>query len=177
MALIYILPPPPPDGLASADPMWSKYRQFDGEVIPYDPKSFDIILFSDVLHHVPERLRRHLLRSAGQVGRFVLIKDHFEYGWTSRQVLRAMDFIGNYGYGISVPDRYFDAAAFADLVTRADLAVKSLDVGIRLYDHLPLIPLLFSADWQFIAICQGHGNESSDAAFAVLAADPVSPSS
>jgi SAM-dependent methyltransferase len=167
----------PPDCLASVDPIWSKYQQFDGETIPHDPNSFDVILFSDVLHHVPERLRQSLLRSAGQVGRFVLIKDHFEYGWISRQMLRAMDFVGNYGYGISVPDRYFDVTAFTDLVTRADLAIKRLDVGIRLYDHLPLIPLLFSAEWQFIAICQGHCNESNDAAFPVLAADPVSPPS
>jgi SAM-dependent methyltransferase len=157
----------PPEDLTSMDPMWKDYRQFDGEVIPYEAESFDVILFSDVLHHVPEGLRESLLRSAGQVGRFLLIKDHFEYGWKSRHMLRAMDFLGNFGYGISVPNRYFDATTCIDLITRADLAVKRLDVGIRLYDHLPLIPLVFSSDWQFIAICQMHRNESGEAALAV----------
>jgi hypothetical protein len=141
------------------DPIWKEYRQFDGEVIPYESDSFDVILFSDVLHHVPGELREDLLRSAGEVGRFVLIKDHFEYGWISRQMLRAMDFLGNFGYGISIPNRYFDQTSFAALVSQADLCVKRLEVGIRLYDHLPLLPLVLSADWQFMALCQRSGDK------------------
>jgi SAM-dependent methyltransferase len=149
----------PPKDLSTMDPIWKEYRQFDGEVIPYESDSFDVILFSDVLHHVPGELREDLLRSAGEVGRFVLIKDHFEYGWISRQMLRAMDFLGNFGYGISIPNRYFDQTSFAALVSQADLCVKRLEVGIRLYDHLPLLPLVLSADWQFMALCQRSGDK------------------
>jgi hypothetical protein len=99
-------------------------------------------------------LRAPLLESAGRVGRWVLIKDHLEYGWWSRQMLRTMDFIGNYGYGVTVPTRYFDRDRFQCLCRDAGLRVVELGVGIQLYAHLPLVRSLLSPDWQFMAACR-----------------------
>jgi SAM-dependent methyltransferase len=145
---------PPPKDVMDRDPFWLNYKQFDGQNIPFVDGSFDFAIFSDVLHHVPEDLRGRLLLTAGQAAQYVLIKDHFEYGWTSRHMLRAMDFLGNFGYGVSVPKRYFDRSSFAALLGTAGMTVEKLDIGVRLYDHLPLLPLLLSPDWQFIALCR-----------------------
>lgn len=136
------------------DIRWNRYQQFDGKTLPFAAKQFDVITFSDVLHHVPEELRIGLLKSAATVGSKVLIKDHFEYGPFSRLALRAMDFVGNFGYGVSVPQRYFSRDSFDSLCDSAGLRIVSCDVGVNLYDHLPVVRQLLSPKWQFIALCE-----------------------
>ncbi len=145
---------PFPVELARADPRWQRYSSFDGQHLPFADATFDVVIFSDVLHHVPDELRTPLLSSAARVGRVVLVKDHFETGWWSRQTLRAMDWVGNFGYGVSVPARYFDRRSFTDQCSHAALAVERIDIGLRLYDHLPLLRSLLSPDWQFVAVCR-----------------------
>lgn len=144
---------PPPADLPGRDAFWARYQPFDGRSLPFGEQSFDVVIFSDVLHHVPHASLQPLLASAARVGRFVVIKDHFEYGWFSRQVLRAMDFVGNYGYGISVPERYFSEDTFSQVIGGAGLRMEKVDIGVRLYDHLPLIRTLLSPRWQFLATC------------------------
>jgi SAM-dependent methyltransferase len=144
---------PCPPELAEQDERWLRYRRFDGRELPFQRNEFDVIMFADVLHHVPAELRVGLLASAARTGRAVLIKDHFEYGFVSRQALRAMDFVGNFGYGISVPERYFDEGSFAELCECAGLASRSVEVGLELYEHLPLLRTLFRPEWHFFATC------------------------
>ncbi|MFI0401589.1 MAG: class I SAM-dependent methyltransferase [Cyanobium sp.] len=144
---------PPPLTSEGLDPIWQCYQQFDGSSLPFDEHAFDVVMFSDVLHHVPAGLVSPLLKSAARVGRFVLIKDHFEYGWFSRNMLRAMDFVGNYGYGVSVPKRYFSYDSFAATMLAAGLRIDDMDIGINLYDHLPFIRSVLSSKWQFVATC------------------------
>jgi hypothetical protein len=105
----------------------------------------------DVLHHADERARRYLLSDALRVARIVIVKDHFEYGWLSRQALRAMDFVGNYGYGVSVPKSYFTRRGFEKLVDDAKGRIGELRVGLRLYEHLPGVRTLLRPQWHFIA--------------------------
>lgn len=138
------------------DPRWSRYVQFDGSTLPFMPKQFDVVTFSDVLHHVPEDQRTDLLRSAASAGKKIVIKDHFEYGFWSRQTLRAMDFVGNFGYGVSVPRRYFSKETFEQLCDAANVRIVRCDVGIRLYEHLPFARRLLSPRWQFIAVCEAR---------------------
>ena len=144
---------PAPSSSEGLDPIWQRYQQFDGSSLPFDRQTFDVVIFSDVLHHVPSELLSPLLNSAAQVGRSVLIKDHFEYGWFSRNMLRAMDFVGNYGYGISVPKRYFTFESFAATVRDAGLRSDTMEIGVNLYDHLPFVRSLLSSKWQFVATC------------------------
>jgi SAM-dependent methyltransferase len=144
---------PPPLMSEGLDPIWNCYQQFDGSSLPFDEHAFDVVIFSDVLHHVPAGLVSPLLKSAAKVGRFVLIKDHFEYGWFSRNILRAMDFVGNYGYGISVPKCYFSHDSFAATMLDAGLRIDDMDIGISLYDHLPVVRSVLSSKWQFVATC------------------------
>jgi hypothetical protein len=64
-----------------------------------------------------------------------------------------MDFVGNYGYGISVPNCYFSRDSFAATVRDAGLRIDDMDIGINLYDHLPLVRSVLSSKWQFVATC------------------------
>lgn len=152
---------PVPTELARIDPRWQRYSTFDGKHLPFADETFDVVMFSDVLHHVPDELRTPLLASAARVGRIVLVKDHFETGWWSRQTLRAMDWVGNFGYGVSVPTRYFDRQSFTKLCSNAGLTIDHLDIGVRLYEHLPLLRSLLSPDWQFVAVCRPHSSDIS----------------
>lgn len=142
--------PCPPERLAQ-DPRWQRYSMFDGRSLMFEDESFDVVVFSDVLHHVDPLDRQALLSSAARVGRFVMVKDHLEQGWISRQVLRAMDVVGNYGYGVPIPERYFDESSLRELFRQSGMHVVGFDVGIDLYDHLPVARHLLSPEWQVIA--------------------------
>jgi SAM-dependent methyltransferase len=144
---------PCPQALQDSDARWRRYTRFDGRRLPYDNERFDVAMFSDVLHHVPLDSQALLLSEAARVANVVLVKDHFEWGAFSRQALRAMDFVGNFGYGVPVPDRYFTKETFGLLCDAASLTIQEVDIGIRLYDHLPLVRSVLSPDWQFIATC------------------------
>lgn len=139
--------------VVETDPRWQRYKVFDGRNLPYEDGRFDVAILSDVLHHVPPEMRLDLLRSAMRVAKRVIIKDHFEYGWVSRQMLRAMDFVGNFGYGVSVPDRYFDPSGFDSMCKEAGMKIESMDVGLQLYAHLPIVRNVLSPKWHFFAVC------------------------
>jgi ubiquinone/menaquinone biosynthesis C-methylase UbiE len=141
-----------PEHLKSDD-RWKKYKQFDGRHIPYKEKSFDVVVLCDVLHHAHENISR-LLQESARVGQIVIIKDHFEYSIYSRYMLKLMDFVGNWGYGIRLPDRYFSEKQFENLCNTSNLRIIHLQKNIDLYSHLPLLNKLLRPQWQFIAILQ-----------------------
>lgn len=132
------------------DPEWARYTTFDGSHIPFEDDSFDVVMFADVLHHT-EGKSVQLLSEAGRVGYLTLVKDHFEYSIFSRVALLAMDFVGNWGYGIKLPDRYFDPQQFSEVSERARLFCTDMDVGIELYAHIPILRHLLRPKWQYIA--------------------------
>ncbi len=132
---------------------WKRYVQFDGYNLPFDDCTFDVGILSDVLHHVdPDRVCELLCNVLNKC-KFVIIKDHFEYGWFSRQILRGMDFLGNYGYGVSIPERYFDGEAFIALCNSAGAEVKVCEVGVDIYRSLPILRWILPKKWHFFAIC------------------------
>src|SRR5690606_1847541 len=107
--------------------------------LPFANGSFSIGLFADVLHHVPEAYVKQLLREAARVCHILIIKDHVESGLLSRQILRLMDYVGNAGYGISVPRRYLTPTSFAALLEDADCLQDRQQIGVDLYGHLPVL--------------------------------------
>lgn len=141
-----------PSSLALSADRWKKYKKFDGCRIDRSDETADFALFTDVLHHVPDDKRLPLLLEARRVAKFVVVKDHFEYGFFSRHALRFMDIVGNWGYGVSIPSRYFTPESFQRLCDDAGLRVVSLDVGIDLYSHLRPLNRLLRPKWQFIAV-------------------------
>jgi ubiquinone/menaquinone biosynthesis C-methylase UbiE len=132
---------------------WEKYRTFDGRSLPFEADSFDVVLFSDVLHHCLPNAEA-LLREAARVGRFVVIKDHFEYGWYSRQMLRLLDFVGNYGYGVELPKKYFSQESFRQTFRQAGLVEHTTLNNLDLYSGMPFLRWFLGKSWQFIAVLQ-----------------------
>lgn len=132
---------------------WKKYRRFDGITLPFGDGEFDVVLFSDVLHHCLPKAES-LLSEAARVGRFVVIKDHFEYGFYSRQMLRLLDFVGNYGYGVVLPQRYFTRESFHRTFRQAGLKEHAILNNLDLYSEMPLLRWFLRKSWQFIAVLE-----------------------
>lgn len=138
------------------DPRWSKYQQFDGCTIDAADRSFDAALFCDVMHHIPGDLIANL-KEAARVSHTVIIKDHFEYSLYSRTMLQLMDVVGNWGYDISIPRRYFNRSRFAQLVADCGLEIAELNIGLELYRHNPVFHRVLRPAWQFIAVLRHPG--------------------
>jgi SAM-dependent methyltransferase len=132
---------------------WNKYRRFDGSHFPFADKSFDIVLFADVLHHARDNAAT-LLTEAARTGRLILVKDHFEYSWWSRGWLLLMDFVGNWGYGVPLPRQYYNRKQFITAVQDHGLRIRDMHVGIELYRHLPVVRSLLRKEWQFLAVLE-----------------------
>ncbi|MEM6719531.1 MAG: class I SAM-dependent methyltransferase [Bacteroidota bacterium] len=130
---------------------WKNYVAFDGKTLPFENKSFNVILFSDVLHHDAEHMQQ-LLQEAKRVADFIIIKDHFEYGFFSRTLLQLADIIGNYGYGVSIPKRYFTKKRFQAILQEVQLQEIKNICPIYLYNHLPLVKYVFKGKYQFVSV-------------------------
>jgi ubiquinone/menaquinone biosynthesis C-methylase UbiE len=73
---------------------------FDGEHMPYDDKTFDVVSFIDVLHHTNDPTV--LLKEAKRVARrAVVLKDHTMDGILAYQTLQFMDWAGNASHGVA----------------------------------------------------------------------------
>lgn len=121
---------------------------FDGENIPFDDASFDVLLFVDVLHHATDPLR--LLREALRITRqAIVIKDHRADGFLAVPTLRFMDRLGNARHGVSLPYNYWPQKRWREAF---DLLGLRLDVWI---EDLGLYPRpaswLFERDLHFLA--------------------------
>lgn len=145
----------PPEDLAGQE-RWAKYRRFDGRTLCFAEGAFDVVLFSDVLHHAQDDAET-LLAEAARVGRLVLVKDHFEYSLWSRCWLWLMDFLGNWSYGVPLPKRYFTPDGFARKLAEAGLRVRNLCVGLDLYRRIPVARTLLRRKWQFLAVLEPAG--------------------
>jgi len=141
---------PLPENYKTID-KWKKYSQFDGKNIPFEEDLFDVVIICDVLHHDMKNAQQ-LIAESKRVGKYTLVKDHYEFGIFSRQILKLMDFIGNWAYGVSIPGYYFTKQGFLNICEKADLTIlKEID-EINLYEHSKLFNFLTNSKWQFITI-------------------------
>jgi SAM-dependent methyltransferase len=105
---------------------------FDGNSIPYDDSSFDVLMFVDVLHHTEQPMT--LLREAVRVARrAILIKDHLPEGILADPILRLMDWIGNARHGVSLPYNYWTRAEWQQALCKLGLNINSWETNLRLY--------------------------------------------
>jgi len=104
---------------------------FDGQSIPFPDKSFDIVMFVDVLHHASSAAR--LVKEASRVGRGVIIKDHVRDGLFSAPTLRFMDFVGNARFGVALPYHYWNRQQWDEVLRAAQLAPGTWIERLGLY--------------------------------------------
>jgi len=123
-------------------------RKFDGEQIPFDDGSFDVVMFIDVLHHAGNPMA--LLREARRVGQLVLIKDHFRQGFAAGITLRFMDWVGNAHHRVALPYNYWTPAEWAAAFDEVSLRPLEMIRSLGLYP-LPA-SLIFERHLHFIGL-------------------------
>lgn len=83
-------------------------KLYDGLSFPYKDKSFDVVMFVDVLHHTADPLQ--LLIEAKRVARkSIVLKDHLCDSSYARRVLTFMDWVGNRSHGVGLPYNYLSS--------------------------------------------------------------------
>jgi SAM-dependent methyltransferase len=115
-------------------------EMFDGLHFPVANASFDVVLFSDVLHHTtnPTILLREAFRVAT---RHVLIKDHYREGFAANARLRFMDWVGNSRCGVALPYNYWTERQWRAVWQEIALQPEHLVTRLGLYPK--------PADWVF----------------------------
>ena len=97
---------------------------------------YDFCLLNDVLHHIGvEKVTelKNLIIKLQNKAKFVLIKDHFQYGLLSNLTLRIMDFMGNYFNDVATPYKYFDKPSFTHLLQLTNSKIVEKILNIKLY--------------------------------------------
>lgn len=107
-------------------------QSYDGERIPFEDKSFEVVTISDVLHHCakPREVLRECLRVAS---RCVLVKDHFCFGPLSNAMLWALDVTGNAEAGILVRGTYFSPNQWVEMVRDAGGLIGALEWPMQIH--------------------------------------------
>jgi len=121
---------------------------FDGQVIPHPDRSFDAVMFVDVLHHTDDPAV--LLAEAARVAPTVVIKDHLADGLLARPTLRAMDWVGNAHHGVVLPYNYWPEARWAEAFASLGLTVQEWRTELGLYPA----PLSWAFDRHLHVACR-----------------------
>ena len=106
------------------------------ENIDLDKTNYDFCLLSDVLHHIGvEKVLelKNLINKLQKKSKFVLIKDHYQYGYFSNYTLRVMDFLGNYFNNVKTPHTYFTKKSFKYLLQLTNSTIVEEILNIKLY--------------------------------------------
>ena len=127
-----------------------QYKQIPEGKITNTIGYFDLTILLDVLHHAPDHEQLKILVNLSKISEYILVKDHFEYGFISRQLLRLADWYGNYAYGVTIPKSYFNPDRWQKLITAAKLKEHKISIGIRV--HHGIFGLIIPPKFHFISI-------------------------
>lgn len=105
---------------------------FDGDTIPFEDNSMDVVSFVDVLHHTHDP--QILISEAARVARkAVLIKDHLSENAIDNMTLRVMDWVGNAPHGVVLPYNYASREQWDGWFENAGLTIDKFETDVPLY--------------------------------------------
>ncbi|HUI96627.1 MAG TPA: class I SAM-dependent methyltransferase [Xanthobacteraceae bacterium] len=106
-------------------------RTYDGRTLPFADRSFDCVVMSNVVHHVPKSVRAALLDECGRVAAngAVYIKDHMAATRLDHLRLTILDLLGNVPFGGMVRASYLEAADWHALAQDAGFRIAAQRCG------------------------------------------------
>ena len=110
----------------------------------------DVVLLVDVLHHIGINNSFKLLKELSKHSKLIIIKDHFEHGQISRQLLRFVDFYANYAYGVVIPKIYYSEKSWIETIKLSKL--KQLYFEKNFQQHDGLFNLILNKKHHFISV-------------------------
>lgn len=122
---------------------------YDGLSMPYEPRSFDVVILADVLHHDPDpdRVIQQCIEASR---RLLIIKDHKLEGPWAKQRVSLIDWAANAPHGVPCLYRYNTRRQWAESHHRHGLRVVHEAHSMRLYP--PLVNMLFGRRLQYLAV-------------------------
>jgi len=121
---------------------------FDGGTIPHADESFDVVMFVDVLHHMPDP--NILVREAARVARqSIIIKDHTRNGLFADTTLRFMDWVGNARHGVELPYNFWPRKRWLEFFGQLNLELQLWKKDLNIYPRPA--SWLFDRSLHFIA--------------------------
>jgi len=107
-------------------------KVFDGGKIPFEDKTFDAIVFVDVLHHTNNHIQ--LLNEAFRVSKGpVVIKDHIYKTRFDFAILAFMDWVGNKSLGIRSIHNYYSVSQWEQLFNEIGVTKSEMIAVCGLY--------------------------------------------
>ena len=122
---------------------------YDGRTMPYDDRTFDVIILADVLHH-EEDPHRLLAESARVAKRLLIIKDHKLDGPWAQQRIALIDWAANAPYNVPCLYRYNTLQQWDEWHQRHHFVVERELRTMKLYP--PIVNLLFGGRLQYMAV-------------------------
>ncbi len=110
---------------------------FNIKDLNFDNIKYDFCLISDVLHHIGVNKTselKNLINILQNKAEYILIKDHFIYGFFSHMTLITMEFLGNYfKKNVNVATRFFDKSSFNYLLKLTNSEIVEEILNIKCY--------------------------------------------
>jgi hypothetical protein len=133
---------------------WLKYINLSFNKVKFEDSQFDVSILIDVLHHIGIDKCGPILEKIYKSSKFVIIKDHFEYSYFSRQILRLADWHGNYGTSIKIPKKYFNEKKWQLILKKYKLKQIKLIKNVK--QHTGLFSIILPPKHHFISILKNY---------------------
>ena len=128
-------------------------------LINKNKKRYDFCLINDVIHHIgidKEETIKKLLSNLLKMSKIVFIKDHFQQGFISNNIIRLMDFLGNYFNDVNTPEKYYDKKTFKRLLDKLKIKVLEKILSVKLYPSFLLF--MSNPDFNFVYLIRKRNN-------------------
>ena len=86
-------------------------------------EKYDFALINDVLHHIGIEKKKFIINLLNDIlnkSKIIFVKDHFQYGYISNQLIRIMDYLGNCFNTNKLPKIYYTKKLFQELIKKTD---------------------------------------------------------
>ena len=132
----------------------NKIVYVDNDELFRKKEKFDVIFIVDVLHHVGIEDAYKIIIKLSKLSKNIIIKDHFEHSFLSRQLLRFVDFYANYGYGVNVPKKYFDKVSWSKTLKKSNC--KEIFHKKNFQQHDGLFNFILNKKHHFVSVIKSN---------------------